>query len=319
MHTDVLIIGSGIAGLAFAIKLAERKPEIHITLVTKANRFESNTKYAQGGIAAVMDNVHHNFESHINDTLKAGKGFSNVQTVKLVVENAPKRLQELIDWGTPFDKTPEGRWDYAREGGHSVARILHHKDQTGLALEKALLKQLKCYKNIHFHTELFATDLLVQNKQCYGAKFLDQHEQPIHIQSKVTYLATGGSGQVFSKTTNPLIATGDGVAMASRSGAAIAHMAFFQFHPTALALKEQNPVFLITEALRGMGAHIINHRGERFLFRYHPEGELATRDKISEAIFREMQENKLENVWLDCRHINHNTLKEQFQNKIGRA
>lgn len=316
MQTDVLIIGSGIAGLAFAIKLAERQPAVQISLVTKADQFESNTKYAQGGIAAVMDNVHQSFESHIMDTLKAGKGFSNVQTVKLVVEKAPKRLKELIDWGTPFDKTTDGNWDYGLEGGHSVARILHHKDQTGLALEKALLKQLKRFKNIHFQTELFANELLIHNKQCYGARFLDKHEQPLNIQSKVTYLATGGSGQVFAKTTNPLIATGDGLAMASRAGAAIAYMAFFQFHPTALALKEQNPVFLITEALRGMGAHIINHRGERFLFRYHPEGELATRDVISEAIFKEMQESKLENVWLDCRHINHNTLKEQFPNII---
>src|SRR5690554_1214844 len=184
MHTDVLIIGSGIAGLAFAIKLAERKPEIHITLVTKANRFESNTKYAQGGIAAVMDNVHHSFESHIMDTLKAGKGFSNVQTVKLVVEKAPKRLQELIDWGTPFDKTPEGNWSYSREGGHSIARIMHYKDQTGLALEKTLINQLKRFKNIHFITKLFATDLNVQNQQCYGSFFLDEQEQPIHIHSK---------------------------------------------------------------------------------------------------------------------------------------
>lgn len=316
MQTDVLIIGSGIAGLAFAIKLAERKPDIHITLVTKADRFESNTKYAQGGIAAVMDNDHHGFESHINDTLKAGKGFSNVQTVKLVVENAPKRLKELIDWGTPFDKTPEGNWDYGLEGGHSVARILHHKDQTGLALEKVLLRQLNRFKNVHFKTKLFATDLITQNKQCFGAKFLDQSEQPIHISSHITYLATGGSGQVFSKTTNPLIATGDGLAMASRAGAAIDGMGFYQFHPTALAVNDQNPVFLITEALRGFGAHLINQHGERFLSRYHPDGELATRDVISEAIFKEMHQNNIKNVWLDCRHLDKDALKKHFPNII---
>ena len=316
MQTDILIIGSGVAGLAFAIKLAEHKPKTHITLVTKADQFESNTKYAQGGIAAVMNNVCHSFESHIEDTLKAGKGFSNVQTVKMVVENAPQRLQELIDWGTPFDKTPEGNWDYGLEGGHSVARILHHKDQTGLVLEKALVKQLKRFKNIHFKTKLFATDLIIQNKHCFGAKFLDQSEHPIHIHSKVTYLATGGSGQVFSKTTNPLIATGDGLAMASRAGAAIDGMAFYQFHPTALAVKNQNPMFLITEALRGFGAHLINQHGERFLFYYHPKGELATRDVISEAVFREMQKNTIKNVWLDCRHLNQSALKKHFPNSV---
>tara|TARA_R110000850_G_scaffold30630_2_gene84197 strand:+ start:46110 stop:47594 length:1485 start_codon:yes stop_codon:yes gene_type:complete len=315
MQTDVLIIGSGIAGLAFAIKLAERKPKTDIVLVTKADRFESNTKYAQGGIAAVMDNIHSSFESHISDTLKAGKGFSNIQTVRMVVEKAPKRLQELITWGTPFDKTPDGDWDYGLEGGHSVARILHHKDQTGLALEKALLQQLRRFKNIRFQTELFATDLIVQDKHCYGTRFLDKNEQTFSILSKITYLATGGSGQVFSKTTNPLIATGDGLAMASRAGAVIDKMAFYQFHPTAL-VTPNNPMFLITEALRGFGAYLINHKGERFVFKYHPEGELATRDIISEAIFKEMQKSGQDQVWLDCRHLEKEALQSHFPNII---
>ncbi len=318
MQTDVLIIGSGIAGLAFAIKLAERKPESKIVLITKANRFESNTKYAQGGIAAVMDNLHSSFESHIDDTLKAGKGFSNMQTVRMVVEKAPKRLKELIVWGTPFDKTPDGDWDYGLEGGHSVARILHHKDQTGLALEKALLQQLKRFKNIRFQTEVFATELIVENKHCYGARFLDKNEQSFQILSKITYLATGGSGQVFSKTTNPLIATGDGLAMASRAGAAIDQMAFYQFHPTAL-VTSKNPVFLITEALRGFGAYLINHREERFVFKHHPKGELATRDVISEAIFKEMQQNGHDHVWLDCRHLNRKELQSHFPNIISQC
>jgi L-aspartate oxidase len=316
MKTDVLILGSGIAGLAFAIKLAERKPDIDITLITKSDRFESNTKYAQGGIAAVMDNIHSSFESHINDTLKSGKGFSNVQTVRLVVEKAPKRLQELIAWGTPFDKTTDGNWDFGLEGGHSVARILHHKDQTGLALEKALLQQLKRFKNISFQTELFATELHVHNKQCYGARFLDNREQPFSIFSKITYLATGGSGQVFSKTTNPLIATGDGLAMASRVGTAVEHMGFYQFHPTALAVEDCNPVFLISEALRGFGAHLVNHNEDRFLFKHHLDGELATRDIICDAIFKEMLENNLKHVWLDCRHLDQKQLKKHFPNII---
>jgi len=319
MKTDVLIIGSGIAGLAFAIKLAERKPNINIVITTKADRFESNTKYAQGGIAAVMDNVHSSFESHIKDTLKAGKGFSNVQTVRMVVEQAPKRLQELIDWGTPFDKTTDGNWDYGLEGGHSVARILHHKDQTGLALEKALLNQLKRFKNIIFQTELFATDLLVQNNNCLGARFLDTNEKAFCIHSKITYLATGGSGQVFSRTTNPLIATGDGVAMAARAGAKINHMAFYQFHPTALAVKESNPVFLISEALRGFGAYLINQKGERFMFNHHPDGELATRDIITKMIVKELHRKGLENLWLDCRHLDKKALQKQFPNIIAQC
>ncbi|WP_339610880.1 L-aspartate oxidase [uncultured Planktosalinus sp.] len=318
MQTDVLIIGSGIAGLAFAIKLATHKPEASITLVTKADQFESNTKYAQGGIAAVMDNVYSSFESHITDTLKAGKGFSNVQTVRMVVEKAPERLQELIAWGTPFDRTADGNWDFGLEGGHSVARILHHKDQTGLALEKALLQQLKRFDNIQFETEIFATELLMHNKRCHGARFLDKQDQAISIRATITYLATGGSGQVFSKTTNPLIATGDGLAMASRAGAKIEHMGFYQFHPTAL-LTENNPVFLITEALRGFGAHLINHKGARFVMKQHPKGELATRDVISEAIFKELEENAQENVWLDCRHLNKQKLQTHFPNIIAQC
>lgn len=319
MQTDVLIIGSGIAGLAFAIKLAERRPNISITLVTKSDCFESNTKYAQGGIAAVMDNVHSSFESHIDDTLKSGKGFSNIQTVRLVVEKAPIRLQELIDWGTLFDKTKDGEWDYGLEGGHSMARILHHKDQTGLALEKALLNHLKQFNNISFLTELFATDLLIYKTTCFGARFLDTKEKKVLIQAKITYLATGGSGQVFSRTTNPLIATGDGVAMASRAGAKIEHLGFYQFHPTALAVQNSNPVFLISEALRGFGAHIINSKGERFLFKNHPAGELATRDVICEAIFEEMQENGLEHVWLDCSHLDRKELLQHFPNIINQC
>jgi len=317
MNTDVLIIGSGIAGLAFAIKLAERRPQTFITIVTKADRFESNTKYAQGGIAAVMDDIHSSFESHINDTLKAGKGFSNAETVQMVVRKAPERLKELILWGTPFDKKKDGKWDYGLEGGHSMARILHHKDQTGLALEKALLKQLKRFNNINFHTEIFATDLHVKNNRCWGAQFMDASNKNFSIQAKITYLATGGSGQVFSKTTNPLIATGDGVAMASRAGAKLNNMSFYQFHPTAFAVKNISPLFLISEAVRGFGAHLINHKGERFVFDYHPEGELTTRDVVSEAIFRELKNSGEKNVWLDCRHLEKQSFSSHFPNIIS--
>ncbi|MEX0995577.1 MAG: L-aspartate oxidase [Flavobacteriaceae bacterium] len=319
MKTDVLIIGSGIAGLAFAIKLAERKPQTAITIVTKADRFESNTKYAQGGIAAVMDNVHSSFESHINDTLKAGKGFSNLETVRLVVKNAPHRLKELIHWGTPFDKNDDGNWDYGLEGGHSMARILHHKDQTGLALEKALLNRLSRFKNITFKTELFATNLVVKDNCCIGAQFIDTSNKCLTIEAKVTYLASGGSGQVFSKTTNPLIATGDGVAMAARAGAKLENMGFYQFHPTALAVNNSNPVFLISEALRGFGAHLINTKGERFLFKHHRDGELATRDLVTKMIFKELHQVNENKVWLDCRHLDKTALQKHFPNIIAQC
>ena len=315
MQADVLVIGSGIAGLAFAIKLAERQPHTQILLVTKSDRFESNTRYAQGGIAAVMDNVRSSFESHICDTIKSGKGFSNPQTVRMVVEKAPPRLGELIEWGAPFDKTAEGEWDYGLEGGHSAARILHCRDRTGWALENALLQQLRRFENITFKTEWFAADLRVENKRCCGADFLDAYNRKLTVHSKITYLATGGSGQMFAKTTNPLVATGDGVAMASRIGAELEHMAFYQFHPTALATTD-NPVFLITEALRGFGAYLVNHKGVRFVFDHHPDGELATRDIISRAIFSEIQKSGKSHVWLDCRHLDSEELSRKFPNIV---
>jgi len=317
METDVLIIGSGIAGLAFAIKIAERKPNTTICLVTKADGFESNTKYAQGGIAAVMDNITASFESHIKDTIKAGKGFCNVETVSLVIKKAPLRLKELIKWGTSFDKTENGNWDLGLEGGHSVARILHHKDQTGWALEKALLNKMAEFKNIFFFTDLFASKLLVKNNLCTGAIFLDRTtNHPYAIHAKIIYIATGGSGQVFEKTTNPTIATGDGVAMAYRAGARVEHMTFYQFHPTALAVEEVNPSFLISEAVRGFGAYLINAKGKRFVFDYHPDGELATRDIVSEAIFKELLRTGEKHVFLDCRHLDKTLFFKHFPNIV---
>jgi L-aspartate oxidase len=317
METDVLIIGSGIAGLAFAIKIAERKPNTTICIVTKADGFESNTKYAQGGIAAVMDNITSSFDAHIKDTLKAGKGYCNSETVSLVIKKAPLRLKELIKWGTPFDKTADGNWDLGLEGGHSVARILHHKDQTGWALEKALLHKMAGFKNIFFLTNSFASKLLVKNNSCSGAVFLDKSTNCSYaIQAKITYLATGGSGQVFEKTTNPTIATGDGVAMAYRAGAQVEHMSFYQFHPTALAVNNINPSFLISEAVRGFGAYLINAKGERFVFNSHTDGELATRDIVSDAIFKELLSTGEKHVYLDCRHLDKTLFLAHFPNIV---
>src|SRR5690554_3881610 len=180
MKTDILVIGSGIAGLSFAIKMAERKPNLSIKIVTKADAFETNTQYAQGGIAAVMDNNPSDVESHIRDTLIAGRGLCNNQTVRMVVEKAPERLNELIAWGTDFDKNPDGNWHFGLEGGHSTARILHHKDQTGKMLEKTLLKRLKSHKNISLYTNFFAIDLVIEKNRCYGALFFDKIKHQNH-------------------------------------------------------------------------------------------------------------------------------------------
>lgn len=317
MKTDVLVIGSGIAGLSFAIKMAERRPDMHISIFTKADAFETNTKYAQGGIAAVMNNDVYNVESHVHDTLIAGKGLCDSKTVRMVVEKAPERLNELIQWGTDFDKTPDGNWHYGLEGGHSTARILHHKDQTGKVLEKTLLKRLKSHKNIGLHTEYFALDLIVENNQCFGAYFFDRNQkQNIPVFAKATYLSTGGSGQVFEKTTNPEIATGDGVAMAYRAGAKISHMGYYQFHPTALATSQNSAAFLISEAVRGAGAYLINSQGHRFIFDYDGLGELATRDDVCHAIFSEMQKTNSSYVFLDARHLDKKTFKNHFPHII---
>lgn len=317
MKTDVLVIGSGIAGLSFAIKMAERRPDIHIRIFTKATAFETNTNYAQGGIAAVMNNNRYDLELHVRDTLMAGKGLCNSKTVRMVVEKAPERLNELIEWGTVFDKNPDGDWHYGLEGGHSTARILHHKDQTGKILEESLLKRLKFHKNVALYTRHFATNLIVEKNRCFGAQFFDTNNQKvIPVFAKATYLSTGGSGQVFEKTTNPKIATGDGVAMAHRAGAKISQMGYYQFHPTALATLHNSTAFLISEAVRGAGAYLINSRGHRFVYEYDARGELATRDKVCLAMFSEMQKTNSPYVFLDARHLHKKNFKKHFPHII---
>ena len=303
-YTDVLVLGSGIAGLSFALKVAQKRPNLSICILTKANRNETNTKYAQGGIAAVMNTLTDTFDAHITDTLKSGKGFCDTAVVEMVVNKAPRRLLEMIEWGASFDKTPSGEWDLGLEGGHSQSRILHHKDKTGYEIERALLKKLESYKNIYFFTHHFAIDLLVEKNNCAGLKYYNKKTGVIdYLFSGITYLATGGSGQIFETTTNPVIATGDGVAMAHRAGAAIKDLHFIQFHPTALFLKKENPAFLISEAVRGAGAKLVNKAGSRFVYEYHPSGELATRDIVSHAIFSELQISGEPCVYLDCCHL----------------
>lgn len=310
---DVLILGSGIAGLSFAIQLAERRPGVSIRVCSKADTLETNTRYAQGGIAAVTDFTADSFEQHIRDTFKAGRGHCNKNAVRAIIEAAPERIAELAQWGVPFDRNPKGKWDLGLEGGHSRPRILHCRDRTGFDIVQALLRRAGSYKNITFCPGLFAVDLLVRNNQCYGIRYMDTGNGEIKSSyAKITFLATGGSGQVFRITTNPEIATGDGVAMAARAGAETWNMVFYQFHPTALAAGQSNPAFLISEAVRGFGAYIINAEGERFLFRYHPRGELATRDIVSHAIFSEYRKNKMNRVYLDCRHLDKTKFHRHF-------
>lgn len=312
IYTDVLIIGSGVAGLSFAIKLAEKYPNLKLSLVTKSSFEESNTFYAQGGIAAVMHKSEEEISQHINDTITAGGAINNKKVVRMVVKSAAPRIEELVNWGTHFDSTESGKWDYAKEGGHSVARILHAKDHTGKTLELSLLKQVKTFSKIHLMDHCFAVDLLIKNNTCYGAQMLKTDTKNLfNIKAKFTYLATGGSGQAFLKTTNPAIATGDGIALAKKAGANIKHMRYYQFHPTAIKSAD-NPLQLATEALRGYGAYILNANRQRFLYKYTGMGELAPRDAVFKAMLQEARLLGKEDFYIDLRHKNQSELAQKF-------
>ena len=312
---DYLIIGSGIAGLTFAAKMAIAKPDAKIAVVTKAILSETNTRYAQGGIAVVTDLVNDSFEAHIKDTLLAGDNVNDPEIVEMVVNEAPKRLTELIIWGADFDKDKSGILNLNLEGGHTGRRILHHKDFTGLHLENILLRKCKEQSNIYFFEKYFAVDLLVKDHECLGAEItnLKTLEADLFL-SDVTVLASGGAGQMYESTTNPVISTGDGVAMASRAGVIIKDMQYVQFHPTAFYEESAKPAFLISEAIRGFGAVLRNNEYEDFVKKYDARGSLASRDIVSRAIFLELQRSKMKHVWLDCRHLNIVKFKGMFPN-----
>src|SRR5690606_13232167 len=299
--TDVLIIGSGIAGLSFAIKVAKKFPDQSVTVITKADDSESNTKYAQGGIAVVLDEITDSFDKHITDTLRAGDGLCNPEVVEMVVKEGPERLDEIIGWGIEFDQDTSGKFALGKEGGHTAKRIIHYKDVTGLQIEKGLLLQVSKLENITLLSHHLSLDLITEHHfqrkisrpepgiTCYRAYVMDQQTCRIEkYLAKVTMLATGGSGQVYRTTTNPLIATGDGVAMAYRAMAGVRDMAYVQFHPTAFYSQDDNPAFLITEAIRGHGAYLRTKDGERFMLRYDDRGELASRDIVAQAIDNEL-------------------------------
>ena len=333
MHTDVLIIGSGIAGLSTAIQLADRRPELQITVLTKVNEGESNTAYAQGGVAAVWDVEVDNYEKHIADTLDAGDGLCDLDVVRIVVEEGPDRVREIIDWGARFDtdhtdKDGDGVPDYnlGREGGHSENRILHYKDLTGWEIQRTLMARADEHANITIIEHYFAVDLITQHHlghvvtkvtpdiTCFGAYALNTETAEIDmILARVTVVAAGGCGQVYRATTNPVIASGDGIAMAYRAKARIENMEFVQFHPTSLYNPAgQNPAFLVSEAVRGEGAILKTREGEEFMHKYDERGSLAPRDIVARAIDKEMKERGEECMFLDCRHIDTAHFRKHF-------
>jgi len=326
-QVDFLVIGSGIAGLTYALKVSQQYPDKTITIITKTREDETNTKYAQGGVAVVNDLENDSFEKHIEDTLISGDGLCNPHTVEIVVREGPDRVNEIIEWGTNFDKNPDGEFSLGREGGHSEFRVIHHKDVTGKEIERALLAAIHRRPNIKLVTHCFVVDLITQHHlgylitkstpdiACYGVYVLNLETKQIEkILSKITLLATGGNGQVYRSTTNPIIATGDGVAMVYRAKGRIENMEFIQFHPTALYQPGESPSFLITEAVRGDGGILRNIHGEDFMHKYDARLSLAPRDIVARAIDSEMKITGTEHVYLDCRHMDIDKFIHHFPN-----
>ena len=322
-EVDYLVIGSGLAGLSFALKVADHG---RVCLVTKGKLDESNTKYAQGGIASVTYQPD-NFEKHVNDTLISGAGLCDEKIVRTVVTEAPEQIRQLIEWGANFDRKPDGTFDLAREGGHSEHRILHHKDITGFEIERALCAKVREHPNIEILENYFAVDIITQHHlgklikryhndiECYGAYIINFETRKVKtVLARITVMATGGTGNIYNTTSNPVIATGDGIAMVYRAKGIIDNMEFIQFHPTTLFNPSERPSFLISEAMRGDGAILKTLDGEEFMNKYDPRGSLATRDIVARAIDNEMKIRGEDHVYLDARHLDPKALIEHFPN-----
>jgi len=318
---DFLVIGSGSAGLIFALKVAAHG---NVIILSKSTMEDTATSYAQGGIAAVTYSPD-NYEKHIEDTLKAGAGINDKEIVRITITESTERIKELIEWGTHFDKEKSGKYALAREGGHSEFRILHHKDNTGFEIQRALSEKVKAHPNIEVFENYFAIDLITQHHfneevnryrkdiRCFGAYAMNEKAGNVEtFLAKVTVIATGGLGNIYQTTTNPLFATGDGIALAYRAKAHLDNLEFVQFHPTSLYNPGEKPSFLITEALRGSGAILKTRKGNVFMKKYHELGSLAPRDIVARAIDNEMKLSGDDFVFLDARHIHKNEILNHF-------
>ncbi len=321
---DYLVIGSGIAGMSFALKVAGRA---RVAVVCKTTLDEANTYFAQGGVASVTDLSADNFDKHIHDTMVAGDWLSDPEAVEMVVRGAPAQIRELVGWGVDFDRKPDGSYDLHREGGHSEFRILHHADNTGAEIQESLVARVREHPDIDVFERHFAVEIITQHHlgrivtrrtpdiTCYGAYILDEETGKVEtFLSRVTLMATGGVGAVYTTTTNPLIATGDGIAMVYRAKGTVKDMEFIQFHPTALYHPGDRPSFLITEAMRGYGAVLRDLQGREFMHKYDPRLSLAPRDIVARAIDTEMKLAGSDHVYLDVTHKDPDETRRHFPN-----
>lgn len=320
-HYDYLVIGSGLAGLSFALKTANTGK---VAIISKTSLEETNTSYAQGGIAAVTY-APDNYEKHVQDTLIAGAGMCDENIVRKIVKAAPAEIAQLIEWGTKFDKADNGKYDLAREGGHSEKRILHFKDHTGKEIQRALSEQVQNHPNIDIYEHFFAIDLITQHHlgklvkrrhtdtECFGVYALDIKNKEVYtFLAKSTMMATGGTGNLYATTTNPSIATGDGIAMVYRAKGTVENMEFVQFHPTSLYNPGERPSFLITEAMRGSGAILKTLEGKTFMEKYDERGSLAPRDIVARAIDNELKISGEDFVYLDATKIPEEEINTHF-------
>ncbi|MBU0486781.1 MAG: L-aspartate oxidase [Bacteroidetes bacterium] len=319
---DFLVLGSGIAGLSFALKVADHGS---VCVITKANSGEETaTQFAQGGIAAVMYTPD-TYEKHIRDTMKAGDDLCEEKIVRLTITESTERVRELIEWGVQFDKGKDGKYDLAKEGGHSECRVLHRKDKTGSEIQQVLLQKVAAHPNITLLANHFAVDVITQHHlgsetkrgatdiMSYGAYVLNPVSKLVDTYlAKITVVTTGGAGNIYGTTTNPAVSTGDGIAMVYRAKGQIEKMEFIQFHPTSLYNPGETPSFLITEALRGFGAVLKTINGHEFMGKYDERGSLASRDIVARAIDSEMKISGDDHVCLDCRHLKKNELISHF-------